>query len=222
MTGSYRKISSFGRSTIRKFSNSVSEMKKFAARDFEDVLQCAGPCFEGLFPRSVDSQIQDLLFIMACWHAFAKLRLHTDSSLDVFRGLTAAFTWQIRHFANKVCPKFDTVETPSERAAIIRADATRAKKDAQTSTRGMKRMAKRFNINTPKFHSIVHYPDNIAKYGTTDSYSTQMVCYCIGLRLLDRPGPTDPLSAYARIRSYQTHTHSSDQTGRADLTCPYV
>lgn len=187
MTSSFRKVSCFGRTTIRKFSNSVSEMKKLAGRDFEDILQCAGPCFERLFPRSVDSQIQDLLFTMACWHAFAKLRLHTDYSLDVFRGLTTAFTRQIRHFATKVCPQFDTVETRFERAAIIRAEATKVKnKNSQASTQGRKQIAKHFNINTPKFHSIVHYPDNIAKYGTTDSYSTQMVC-CILHRWSARP-----------------------------------
>ena len=35
----YRSISAFGRSTIRKFSNDVSAMKKLAGRDFEDLLQ---------------------------------------------------------------------------------------------------------------------------------------------------------------------------------------
>jgi hypothetical protein len=84
MTSSFCKVSSFGHLTICKFSNSVSEMKKLAGRDFEDILQYAGPCFEGLFPCSVDSQIQDLLFTMVSWHAFAKLRLHTNNSLDVF------------------------------------------------------------------------------------------------------------------------------------------
>jgi len=180
MTPSFRSVSSFGQSTIQKFSNSVSEMKKFAGRDFEDVLQCAGPCFEGLFPKSVDSRIQDLLFIMACWHALAKLRLHTEDSLDSFQGLTTAFTKQIRYFANKICPHFDLVETPSECATSIRAEAVRVRKcklrhSHSTSTWGAKRMAKDFNIATPKFHSIVHYPDAIARYGTTDSYSTQMV-----------------------------------------------
>lgn len=29
----------FGRGTIRRFSSNVSEMKKLAARDFEDILQ---------------------------------------------------------------------------------------------------------------------------------------------------------------------------------------
>ncbi|KAG6806967.1 hypothetical protein H0H92_009333 [Tricholoma furcatifolium] len=42
------------------------------------------------------------------------------------------------------------------------------------STTGGKRMARTFKTDTPKFHSIVHYPEAIARYGTTDSYSTQM------------------------------------------------
>ncbi|KAF8173647.1 hypothetical protein BJ912DRAFT_824715, partial [Pholiota molesta] len=44
----YRQIPTFGRDTIRKFNNNVSGMKKLAARDFEDLLQCAIPAFEGL------------------------------------------------------------------------------------------------------------------------------------------------------------------------------
>jgi hypothetical protein len=36
---SFRSIPTFGRNTIRKISGSVSEMKKLAARDFEDYLQ---------------------------------------------------------------------------------------------------------------------------------------------------------------------------------------
>jgi hypothetical protein len=32
-------MSTFGRGTIRKFPSNVSEMKKLAARDFEDLLQ---------------------------------------------------------------------------------------------------------------------------------------------------------------------------------------
>jgi len=35
----YREIPTFGRSTIRRFAADVSEMKKLAARDFEDILQ---------------------------------------------------------------------------------------------------------------------------------------------------------------------------------------
>lgn len=35
----YRQVPTFGRDTIRKFSANCSEMKKMAARDFEDLLQ---------------------------------------------------------------------------------------------------------------------------------------------------------------------------------------
>lgn len=36
---SYRAVPTFGRDTIRKFSNNCSEMKQMAARDFENLLQ---------------------------------------------------------------------------------------------------------------------------------------------------------------------------------------
>lgn len=36
---SYREIPSFGRDTIWKFTANVSELKKMAARDFENLLQ---------------------------------------------------------------------------------------------------------------------------------------------------------------------------------------
>ncbi|KAF8954730.1 hypothetical protein BDZ97DRAFT_1765812 [Flammula alnicola] len=44
----YRDISTFGHGTICKFAVNSSEIKKLAARDFEDLLQCALPAFEGL------------------------------------------------------------------------------------------------------------------------------------------------------------------------------
>jgi hypothetical protein len=36
----------FGYDTIRKFANNVSEMKKMAARDYEDILQVCIPLFD--------------------------------------------------------------------------------------------------------------------------------------------------------------------------------
>ncbi|KAG1855220.1 hypothetical protein DFJ58DRAFT_727662 [Suillus subalutaceus] len=66
---------------IHKFANNTSEMKKLAARDFEDILQCAIPIFEGLFPPNHDATVQSLLYRFSEWHALAKLRLHSDSTL---------------------------------------------------------------------------------------------------------------------------------------------
>ena len=39
LTYSFRQVPTFGADTIRRFSNNVSELKKLAARDFEDLLQ---------------------------------------------------------------------------------------------------------------------------------------------------------------------------------------
>jgi hypothetical protein len=39
LIGSFRLVPTFGADTIRRFSNNVSELKKLAARDFEDLLQ---------------------------------------------------------------------------------------------------------------------------------------------------------------------------------------
>lgn len=38
-SSSFRRVPGFGASTIRSFATNVSEMKKLAARDFEDILQ---------------------------------------------------------------------------------------------------------------------------------------------------------------------------------------
>lgn len=36
---SYRHVPTFGRDTIRRFQRNVSDLKKMAARDYEDILQ---------------------------------------------------------------------------------------------------------------------------------------------------------------------------------------
>jgi hypothetical protein len=35
----FRQVAPFGRSTIRRFSHNVADLKKLAARDYEDILQ---------------------------------------------------------------------------------------------------------------------------------------------------------------------------------------
>ena len=43
--GSYRQIPTFGRNTIWRFRSNVSELKRMAAHDFEDLLQVTLGCF---------------------------------------------------------------------------------------------------------------------------------------------------------------------------------
>jgi hypothetical protein len=121
---------------------------------------------------------------MACWHASAKLRLHTDSSLSIFRGFTKWITTHLRIFSKKVCTHFATRETPKEAATSFRRSAADSSKKAGVVKEGpvkptKSQCKKEFNLVTPKMHALVHYPDMIARFGTTDSYSTQLVCVSV-------------------------------------------
>lgn len=135
--------------------------------------------FEGLFPNPAhDRAIQDLLFTMAEWHANAKLRLHTTSTVVILEELTRSFGVRIRHFAKHICADYDTKELPKEEAARIRR---RAKKQASTGQRsngaaaGQPSKRKLFQLTTYKLHAMGDYVSQIKTFGTTDSYSTQSV-----------------------------------------------
>ncbi|KAJ3833589.1 hypothetical protein F5878DRAFT_665520 [Lentinula raphanica] len=165
----FRSVPTFGRGTVRRFVENVSELKKLAARDFEDLLQCAPPCFEGLFAeksQDIDDLVQDLLAHFATWHAYAKLRLHTDLTLDSFELATTELGHLLRKFAEKTAETFDTRLLPREVAARARRKANNGS-DTDTPR-------KLFNFNTYKFHALGDYPWTIPTFGTTDSYSTQL------------------------------------------------
>lgn len=136
---SYRAVPTFGRDTIRKFSNNCSEMKQMPARDFEDLLQvcqnpfilsrlmyfgvqCAIPVFAGLLPEPHNSRLLELLFVVAQWHGLAKLRIHTDHTLEILDQFTTLLGKSLRDFLSKTCLAFDTKELPRE------ANARRSRK----------------------------------------------------------------------------------------------
>ncbi|KAE9392738.1 hypothetical protein BT96DRAFT_1000039 [Gymnopus androsaceus JB14] len=97
-----RQVPPFGRSTIRRFKENVSAMKKLAVRDFEDILQCSIPVFEGLLPEPYNSVLLELLFTLAEWHALAKLRIHTESTLGLLHNSTHSLGQLLRRFKLKI------------------------------------------------------------------------------------------------------------------------
>ena len=104
-----------------------------------------------------------LLYKSTEWHALAKLRMQTDSTLDLLEKVTREFGRLIRQFRDKTAEEFDTVELPRE---------TRARKGEARSPK-----KKKLNLNTYKFHALGDYVATIRLFGTTDSYSTQVVSY---------------------------------------------
>ncbi|KAJ3515164.1 hypothetical protein NMY22_g14524 [Coprinellus aureogranulatus] len=100
----FRQMPPFGTDTIRRFKADTSEMKKLAARDFEDILQCCIPVFDGLLPdKDENRQLLKLLYRTAELHAFAKMRCHTDNTIEHLTEVTVAFGRLIRLFKEGVC-----------------------------------------------------------------------------------------------------------------------
>ncbi|KAJ7191279.1 hypothetical protein GGX14DRAFT_579131 [Mycena pura] len=189
----FRQIPTFGRATIRKFLRNVSEMKQFAARDYEDIIQCALPPLEGLYPQ-FNKLLLDVCFDLATFHGMAKLRLHTNKAVADFRVVTTDMCASIRKFARDT-QKIKTFETPRERdrrskraqAAKQRTPANAAANATSGSTAAPQppltapaatgsisaRREKVFNVETPKFHSLAYYPDSVKEHGSLDSHTTQ-------------------------------------------------
>lgn len=137
--------------------------------------------------------MSDLLFELSTWHGFAKLRLHTESTLSALDTSTTRLGRILRRFKSKTCRKFDTRELPSEKAARGRREAaTAAKKlkqssesnktsEAKTSKRKKPQTVRTFNLTTYKLHALGDYVHAIRTFGTSDGFTTQTVCYMASL-----------------------------------------
>jgi hypothetical protein len=160
------------------------------------------PVFESLLPEPHNALILDLLFILCTWHACAKLRLHTTTTLRYLKEATRSLGFILRKFVKKTCSAFDTHELPREvNARARRKAATSAKgrgsgKEKETgklgkgkekatgkSTKGKgkqqdstSRLTKLFNLCTYKLSALGEYTWAILQYRTTEGYSTQIVC----------------------------------------------
>jgi hypothetical protein len=184
-------------------------MKKLAARDYEDLLQCSIPAFENLLDEPHNKQLMKLLYRTAEWHALAKSRMHTDTTLEHLRRLTKEFGSLMRQFRDQTCSNFDTVELPREVAARNRHQR---RGQAKISSKGLtssassgqvvpplnaasspegdttqvaslsapsSRKVRTMNLSTTKFHFLGDYVRTIQQFGCTDSFSTQLVRHLI-------------------------------------------
>ncbi len=143
-------------------------------------------------PDSTHGQIiLDLIFYLATWHALAKLRLHSDTSLTALERITSLLGQTMRTFVRRVCAAFDTRELPKETMARHRRAGAAASKAANanatnTSTprppqRKVPAKTKKFNLCTYKYHRMADYPRAIRRFGPTDNFTTQTVsdrCSC--------------------------------------------
>ena len=60
--------------------------------------QCTIAAFEGLLPSQHNEIVMTLLFRLAEWHALAKLRMHTDTTLTCMEMVIAILGRELRRF----------------------------------------------------------------------------------------------------------------------------
>ncbi|KAJ3002922.1 hypothetical protein NUW54_g5587 [Trametes sanguinea] len=166
-----RNMPTFGRDKIRRFWHNVSRQNKLAARDYEDFLITAMPAFEGLLPLHDDQTVADLLFELVNWHALAKLRLHTEVTVDIFRAATSHMYAAVRTFARTTCKSYTTHELKKEAQA-------RARRQSKSFNHGLSQTTEprvvKFNVwNTYKYHCLGDHPEWISFTGPLETCSTR-------------------------------------------------
>lgn len=143
--------------------------------------QCSIPVFECLLPEPFNTVILNLLFKLATWHAFGKLRLHTEMTLNDFDNCTTRLGKVLHKFRRDVCAKFHTFDLLWESAARSRHRSTQVRKGKQRSGQNKDKSEdntskqQSFNMSTYKLHVLGDYVRSIWLFGTTDNYSTQVV-----------------------------------------------
>lgn len=127
--------------------------------------------------------------------------MHTDRTLDTLDETTTTLGRLLRLFVSKTCSAFQTRELPKEQASRgrRRAAAAAAKKAGKRNTKGTSNTQtpntglgkfKIFNLQTYKLHSLGDYVRAIRHFGTTDSYSTQIVSLIFTITQLSSSVPT--------------------------------
>ena len=139
-----------------------------------------------------NTAVLKLLFSCGHWHGLAKLRLHTDDTLDLLDDETKYISRDLRAFISNTCRFYDTRELKREVDARKRRKAKKSAVSAgETQGQGStwdepqeepgatmeidEPAPKKLNINNYKVHSLGDYASTIHQFGTTDSYSTVIV-----------------------------------------------
>ena len=139
------------------------------------LLKCSIPAFEGLLPEPFNTIIMTLLYRTAEWHAFAKLRLHTESTLQHLERLTTELGQLMREFRDATQSGFATFELPKETGARKRRQKSGKGKEKAVAGNTSGRKPKILNLFTYKWHALGDYVRTIRLFGGTDGFSTQVV-----------------------------------------------
>ncbi|KAG6905803.1 hypothetical protein DXG01_000659 [Tephrocybe rancida] len=157
----FRAVPTFGRDTIRRFTTNASELKKMAAHNYEDLLQCIIPVFDGLLsdegPSFLNARILCILFQLVHWHGLAKLRLHSEATLGLLDQQTTVLGECLREFQMEICPLFATRElrreaVAQERRAATKGSASGTSRKSKTKAKASSGQAVNAEQDMPRHH----------------------------------------------------------------------
>ena len=137
--------------------------------------------FDGLLPERHNSRLMKLLFVLAEWHGLAKLKMHTEASLDLLDKSTREVGVCLRDFKKPTCAAYATRELRREVEVRKRHDRRSGKKGSGALAPGGAnqdadaRRPKELNLDLIKVHFLGYYSPTIRTHGTSDSYSTAAV-----------------------------------------------
>jgi hypothetical protein len=124
-----------------------------------------------------------LLYRTAEWHALAKLRLHTESTLQHLERLTTELGQLTRKFRDTTQSAFATFELPKETEARKRRQNSGKGKKKATAGNASGKNSKHLNLFTYKWHALGDYVCAIRLFGPTDGFSTQVVSNLFPMQL---------------------------------------
>lgn len=142
--------------------------------------KCCIPCFEGLFTDEQYHKISRVVFTLAKWHTLAKLQRHPESTLKALDLETTALGLRLRVFQRYSAIAFPSVvETNSEFEARHRREIRKAIARNTTPPVHFVKAPKDYSMSTYKLQALGDYVKAITRFGTTDSYSTQIVSHAL-------------------------------------------
>jgi len=124
-----------------------------------------------------------LLFLLCHWHGLAKLRMHTDDTLELMELVTAVLGNHLCAFTTETCTAFSTKELHHETEAWMRRQGRKSlwkhviSSSQQNNAQATAQKARTLNLQTYKLHALGDYTEQIWRYSTVDLYSTQTVSH---------------------------------------------
>jgi len=98
-----------------------------------------------------------------------------DNLLALLQKSTRALGDQLHHFQPDICATFTTHELPNEAAQRQRREMANLATGHQKKEARSASLPKIFNLDIYKIHALGDYVPMIRMFGTTDSYTTQIV-----------------------------------------------